>query len=85
MRWGVSNKHHHLSGMLPPVHGQRLMQPCGDSLGPIASSRCVQRRQILTDLRDIRSEAKVLVHPCVVLRRMVAVSYESNAQVLLLL
>lgn len=61
------------------------MQPCGDSLGPIASSRCIQRRQILTDLRDIRSEAKVLVHPCVVLRRMVAVRYEPNAQVLLLL
>lgn len=85
MRWCVSNEHDHLSGMLPPVHGQRLVQPRRNRLRPIPSPRRVQRGQILADLGDVGREAEVLEDPGVILRRMVAVGYEPDAQVLWLL
>ena len=82
MRWSVGDEHDHLARMLPPLHLQRLREARGDRLGSVAASRGVQAREIAVDLVDIGRKAKVARHVGVVLRRVIAIGDEADAQVL---
>ena len=82
MRRGVRNENNHFARIRPPFHLKRLRECRSDGLGSIATPGRVQARQVLVHLRDVRGEPEVLRHVRVVLRGVVAVRDESDAEVL---
>jgi len=81
VRWCIGDEHDHLARLLPPVHLERLREASGDGLGTVAASRGVQAREVAVDLVDVGREAKVARHISVVLRRVIAIGDEADAQV----
>jgi len=82
VRWCVGDEHDHLARLHPPVHLERLREAGGDGLGTVAASRGVQAREVAVDLVDVGREAKVARHVSVVLRGVIAIGDEADAQVL---
>ena len=82
VRRRVGDEHDHLARLLPPVHFERLRKTRGHRLRPVAASRSVQTGEVAVYLVDIGREAKVARHPGVVLRRVIAIGDEADAQVL---
>jgi hypothetical protein len=82
MWWCIGDEHDHLARLLPPVHLQRLREAGGDRLGSVATSGGIQAREIAVDLIDIGREAKVARHVGVVLRRVITIGDEADAQVI---
>lgn len=81
VRWCVCDEHDHLARTLPPVHLECLRKASGDRLGAISASRGVQAREVAVDLVDVGREAKVARHVSVVLRWVITIGDEADAQV----
>jgi hypothetical protein len=81
VRWCVGDEHNHLARALPPVHLECLCEASGDRLGTIAASRGVQAREVAVDLVDVGREAKIARHVSVVLRWVITIGDEADAQV----
>lgn len=82
MRRRIRDEHHHLACVRSPAHIESFRECSSDRLRSITTARCVQAREVTMNLRDIRGEAEVLCHIGVVLRWMVPVGDESDAQII---
>ena len=79
---GIRDQHDHLARVLSPIHIQGFVESGGYGFGTISPSRCIEAAQILVDLGDVGGKAEVFDHVSMILRWVITVGNQSNAEVL---